>query len=325
MKRESSEKTVTELSSMIKNAEKSRDGSDKKSFQLIFWLFVAKIVLILLLVVLAIWLIQTVRHAESGRAGVTFSKVTGAGYTRTGQLVVTSSKGAAVREQGKWRKEKTLPENGNVLPVAGGYFHLDSSGKAEWLKADGSPVRRQIPSPGSAHMLWAVAYYPRTLYALGDQTVSILPQNGKKWTARKLSGIAGRPRMIAADPKHEGVFAIATTKGVYITNDGGRSFQAFLSARSVSAVSFGFDRQIRLLAAVDGSETMLYNVVPEHHKTINLEIDTVERDRIVRIAENPRHPREASVVTAGGDIYLTENNGQNWIVIGKDGRGLSQK
>lgn len=310
-------------------SDENHDRSDRKSFALLFWLFVAKIGLILLLVILTIWMIQSVRTANQGnRAGVTFGKVLGAGYSSNGkQLRVGSSTRLVAYENGSWKKQLTVSEPGTVqiVPVKGGYFSFDKKKDAVLRTDSGSTTASfRLPLQPKAG-LFAAAFTTHHLYFLSGKQLYDSENLGKSWKQKALQGINGIPQMIAADPQKTGTFAIATSSGLYVTEDQGLHFKQFLKGHSVNSISFGFGGQTTLFAGIDGNQTMLYSIFPRQNKEINLELDTVEGDRLVQIARNPVNSQTTTVITEKGDAYTTENGGQNWTIIAQKGHGLSQR
>jgi hypothetical protein len=307
----------------------NHDHSDRKSFALLFWLFVAKIGLILLLVVLMFWLFQSVRTANQGnKTGVTFGKVLGAGYTSNGkQLRIGTSTQFATYENGRWQKQQTASAPGTIqiVPVKGGFFSIDKN-KAGVLRTDNGRTMASFHLPVQPKAgLFAAAFSTRHLYFLAGKQLYVSANLGKSWSRKALQGIRGVPQMLAADPQKTGTFAVATRSGLYITADQGTHFKQFLKNQSVTCVSFGFGGQTTLFAGIYGSQTMLYSILPQHNKEINLELDTVQGDRLVQIVRNPKQTQATTVMTENGDAYMTENGGQNWTIIAKNGRGLSQR
>jgi photosystem II stability/assembly factor-like uncharacterized protein len=306
----------------------SQDRSDRKSFALLFWLFLAKIGLILLLVVLVVWLIQSVRTANQGnKAGVTFGKVLGAAYSSDGnQLRISTAKGVAVYEKGSWKtKVVSVPGAVQLVPVEGGFFALKAHKNAV-LRTDNGRTTASVHLPAQPGAgLFTAAYATRHLYFLNGEHLYSSANLGKSWNRTTLRGVQGEPQMLAASPNKSGTLAVATRSGLYVTEDQGRHFKPFLNGKSVTAVSFGPSGKTTLFAGLYGNQSMLYSILPQYNKEINLDLDTVKGDPLVQIARNPRHPQTTTVITAKGDAYLTENGGQNWTIIAKDGRGLSQR
>lgn len=322
-----------ENKALINADNRKPDGSDKKSFQLVFWLLAAKIGFILLIALLAVWLIFTVRSGgNQSHAAIHFSKVLGSGYTENGkQLWISAKSGNVFYQNGTWKKSPSSKATGRtqLLPVANGYIQINEDKTAEAKNVDGqaaSSVRLPNLSQGG---FWAAGYQSGAFYYLkgggGTMAFSYSPDSGKTWTRKNLNGILGEVNAVAAHPQKRATFAIATTRGLFLTTDGGSHFKTFLKGENVTSASFGFGRQTTLLAGTLGDATALYSVIPADDKMINLDMSSVEKDKIVQIPQNPAHSRESAVVTESGDVYLTTNGGQNWTILAQRGRGLSTK
>ncbi|RYM06226.1 WD40 repeat domain-containing protein [Sporolactobacillus sp. THM7-7] len=311
-----------------------RGGSGKKSFRLVFWLFVGKIAFILLLLLLAVWLIYTVRSAggDSGTA-VYFNRGIGAGYSSDGkQLWIAAESGTYSYKKGTWEKksDEAMAAGTGVVPVKGGYVQVSPGKTAAERKSLSGGSSGSIPGPEEASGgIWAAGFASHDLYQLKtDEKTPVLFSSsdvGKTWSHQTLAEVKGKVNQMAAHPNKAGVLALATTRGLLLTEDGGRHFETFLSGHNVSSVVYGFSDQPVLLAATFDKESALYDIIPESKKTINLDIATVEQDRIIQIARNPVSDQEAALLTKSGDVYRTTNGGQNWMILAKKGRGLAGK
>ncbi|WP_100487372.1 group-specific protein [Sporolactobacillus pectinivorans] len=311
--------------------EKNENSSDKKSFQLVFWLLAAKIGFILILAGLAFWLIYSVHSSASrDQAAVRFGKVHGSGFTESGdRLWIASNSGIISYHNGSWKKEAMTNRSAGTqnLPVKDGYLQISENGMAAERSYDGHLIRSIPFSKKFAGGLWGTDDSAQTFYNLksdvGKLLLSYSTDGGKNWSSDDLKGIKGKILMLAVHPEKADTFAIATTKGLFVTQDGGAHFQSYLNGKSVSSVSFAGGSDVSLLAGTYGNDTALYNILPAHQKTINLEMDTVEGDRLVQISQSLVNKQEAAVLTESGDVYLTRNGGQNWVIIAQKGRGLS--
>ncbi|RYL95707.1 group-specific protein [Sporolactobacillus sp. THM7-4] len=317
------------------NEARQMDRSDKKSFQLVFWLLVAKIAFILLLVGLAVWLLYTVRSAGSAdRAAVRFQNPQGAGYTADGsKLWIGSKSGISSYRKGSWVKEKAEknpPAGAELLPTADGYIQVEPERTVVEQKTIRGDTLETLAIPkGQTGGFWAAGYHSHHLYHLQESNGKLLlhfsTNRGKTWNQRVIKGIKGKVNTFAVHPSRSDVFALATNNGLFFTQDGGSHFRTFLKGEQVSSVSIGFGDPIALLAGTAGRDTALYNIIPGQNKEVNLEIGTVEGDRIEWIVQNPARQGESAILTKNRDVFLTDNGGQNWIILAKSGRGLSGK
>lgn len=320
---------------MGKNKENSQaGGSGKKSYQLVFWLLVAKIVFILMLVGLAVWLIYSVRFAgSSDRSAVHFNGALGSGYTGDGKkLWISASSGIVSYENGIWKKESSSlnPDGSQFLPIKNGYVRISPDGIEGQQKtlAGQEKAAFRLRGEGSGGV-WAAGYASSALYRLKENENRVLfsfsDDGGRTWIEKELNGIRGRINAVAAHPRNTAAFAVATTQGLFLTDNRGRNFQTYLDGQNVSCVSYGFGSKVSLLAGTFGQQTGLYSIIPDAGKAINLDMGTVESDRLIRIVQNPVHDQESVVLTNSGDAYLTANGGQNWVVLAQKGRGLPGK
>lgn len=322
-------------SQSIKDKDHTQTGrSGKKSYQLVFWLLVAKIILILLLVGLSVWLIYSVRSAGSGnRPAVSFAGVSGSGYTEDGKkLWIASSSGIVAYENGIWKKESSSqnPAGSRFLPVKNGYIQISPDGTEGQQKTLAGQKETAFRISGAENGgAWAAGYATSALYRLkenGNRVIlSFSDDGGKTWIQRRLNGIRGSINAVAAHPRNTAAFAVATTRGLFLTANGGRSFQTILGGQNVSCVAYGFGAKVSLLAGTIGQQTGLYSIIPSAGKAINLDMGSVESDRLVLIVASPVHDQESVVLTNGGDAYSTTNGGQNWVVMAQKGRTLSGK
>lgn len=311
--------------------ENHSNGSDKKSFQLVFWLLAAKIGFILILAGLAVWLIYSVHSAgDRNQAAVRFGKVLGSGFTETDdRLWIASGSGIVSYRGGSWKKEMAaqIPASTQIVPVKNGYLQFEGNGTAEEKNDNGKLIRSISLSKKWTGGIWGADASAHAFYHVstdgGNLMLNYSADGGKNWSTSTLKAVKGNVLMLAVYPEKENVFAIATTKGLFVTQDGGAHFQVYLNGQAVSSASFGSGPNLSLLAGTYGSDTALYTILPAHQKTINLEMGTVEGDRLVQIFQSLKHTGEAAVLTESGDVYLTRNSGENWIILAQNGRGLS--
>lgn len=318
------------------------DGSDKKSYLLVFWLFVAKIAFILLVLLGVVWLIMSVRSSSGDdNVAVHFDKGTAAGYTDDGKsLWLGGRSGVVTYKNGTWIENKGNETGGGAdyLPVEAGYYLISDQGSrlslirqevvgaADPDRADEAVATSDIPDEQTSGGLWAAGYRSKALFHLvardGEEILFLSTDGGKTWERRQLSGIDGKINDLAVDPESEDAFAVATSEGLFVTEDGGRQFRTLLKGASVNSASYSFERPSAILAATFDGETNVYRVLPNADTVLRLETPTMESDPIVAIACNPGQTAGLAVLTAKGDVYVTENRGANWTIRARDGKGL---
>jgi hypothetical protein len=309
--------------------ETNGQASGKKSVSWVFWLLVAKIVFILLLAGMTVWLIYAVQAQNSDSSeGVRFKHVLGAGYSKDGKtLWLGTDKQLVTYKKGTWAAEKLKGDSrvSIYLPINSGFIQIIKLGIIErkTLKQESLNHRKLNNQEG----LWAQGYATDRLYNLQNigktSKLRFSDNKGDSWRTIKLENFEGTAQVLAVSPINKNQLAIGTTKGLYVSTDHGAHFQRFLKGHSVTSMAYGFTKQPSVLVASFGQETSLYRILPQQKKTINLDMGTVESDRLIEIIQNPIKLGETVILTKHGAMYRTENGGQNWTIIAQKGRGLN--
>ncbi|MET1248257.1 hypothetical protein ABWW58_05640 [Sporolactobacillus sp. STCC-11] len=309
--------------------ETKKQASGKTSVRWVFWLLAAKIVFILLLAGMTVWIIYAVQaHNSDSGEGVRFTHVLGAGYSKDGKTVwLGTDKQLVTYKKGTWGAEK-LKSDSRVLmylPINSGFIQISKSGSIEWKTLKQEPLNRHKLNDQEG--LWAQGYATGRLYNLHTigktSELRFSDNRGGSWRTIKLETVEGTAQVLAVSPTNKSQLAIGTTKGLYVSADHGAHFQRYLKGHSVTSMAYGFTKQPSLLVASFGQETSLYQILPQQTKTINLDMDTVASDRLIKIIQNPIKPGEAIILTKHEAMYRTENGGQNWTIIAQKGRGLN--
>ncbi|SFG53412.1 hypothetical protein [Sporolactobacillus nakayamae] len=309
--------------------ETKKQASGKTSVRWVFWLLAAKIAFILLLAGVTVWIIYAVQAHNSGSSeGVRFTHVLGAGYSKDGKTVwLGTDKQLVTYKKGTWDAEN-LKSDSRVLmylPINSGFIQISKSGSIEWKTLKQEPLNRRKLNDQKG--LWAQGYATGRLYNLHTigktSELRFSDNRGDSWRTIKLETVEGTAQVLAVSPTNKSQLAIGTTKGLYVSTDHGAHFQRYLKGHSVTSMAYGFTKQSSLLVASFRQETSLYQILPQQTKTINLDMDTVASDRLIKIIQNPIKPGEAIILTKHGDMYQTENGGQNWTIIAQKGRGLN--
>ncbi|BBN98344.1 group-specific protein [Sporolactobacillus terrae] len=313
--------------------ETNGQTSGKRSVHWVFWLLLAKIIFILLLAGITLWIIYSVHEANSGgTSSIRFSHVLGAGYSSDGKTLwlATADKQLVTYKDGQWRthKLKGSEKTAQYLPTRNGFLQLYESGTLEWKTLDQATMQRHRLD--NQNGLMTIGYATGRIYQLQKKTGEVFvlrwsDDQGRSWQRGSSIRITGNAPLLTASPIDKNQVAIGTSKGLYISNDQGAHFEHFLKGQLVTSAAYSFDPKTSLFAAVSGKESMLYQIVPKQQKTINLDTGTVERDRLIKIVQNPRYQGQAVLLTQRGDLYQTNNGGQNWTFIAQKGRGLDSK
>ncbi|MCL1631153.1 hypothetical protein M3N64_04225 [Sporolactobacillus sp. CPB3-1] len=309
--------------------ETNEAASGRKSVSWVFWLLAAKVIFILLLAGGTIWIIYAVSAMHSGKGSVPIARVQGAGYTKDGKTLWLRTENRRVSyTKGRWHSEKAddLEKTSIILPFRTGVVQVDRTGAVQWKAQDQRTIiRRDTVTPSEG--LWAAGYESEHVYHLFAQgsnlILRITRDSGRSWFQSRAGHVTGDVQVLAVSPDEPDKLAIGTTEGLYVSDDSGAHFTRFLAGRSVTSAAYSSGGTTTLYAAVSGKETSLFQLIPQQNKIIDLDMGTVESDRLVRILPNPRKYAELVIITHRGDLYRTENGGQNWTIIAKNGRGLN--
>lgn len=177
-----------------------------------------------------------------------------------------------------------------------------------------------------------VGYYSHAIYVLNPEPNSRMDDAGlyysldetKTWTKSDMKGLEGQPAAIAVHPEKENIVVISTNRGVYLSKDYGNSFDNIVEGTPVTSVSF--TKEGKLLAGVITDKPSLMEINLESGEKKNIPIPTLsEGDAIGYIAVNPNNEKQIVFTTFEKDIYLTDNFGEKWIQIAKQGKGMNSQ
>lgn len=312
-------------------------SSRKKSFKLIFWLTAAKLAFILLTIAAGIWVIYLVTHtAQSDKQAVSFGRIYGSGFApRSDTFSIASSSGLYRYSGGTWQRVSKRETNGKIqfLPVRQGWLEVDPVSNRVIIRNWTGGRIGSYSLANSQKGFWAASYQQAYVVRLtgdsGHYTIDQIAPDGTVKQTLHLRSIQGKAQSIALHPTNNRCLAVATRDGLYVTEDGGVHFKKFFKGKDVTSVAFGFAKQPLIYAALfdkQSKKTALYTVYLSHQNTVNnLDLATVESDRVTQVVTRSNHPHEIIVRTSNNDAYLTNNYGNNWIIIAHNGRGLASK
>jgi len=177
-----------------------------------------------------------------------------------------------------------------------------------------------------------VGYYSHAIYVLTPEPNSRMDDAGlyysldetKTWTKSDMKGLEGQPSAITVHPEKENIVVISTNRGVYLSKDYGNSFNNILEGTPVTSVSF--TKEGKLLAGGMTDKPSLMEINLESGEKKNIPIPTLSEDEAIGyIAVNPNNEKQIVFTTFEKDIYLTDNFGEKWIQIAKQGKGMNSQ
>ena len=276
--------------------------------------------------------------------GPSLGHVHGMSYSSDGQLLLlgTHTGLAMVNADGRWQRDPDVYHD--LMGFAGVDYGFVSSGHpspaSDWPNPLGL-VRGDMDGVGlqslaflgeSDFHLTAVSYYDHTIYVANPQRNSLLSpglwrtsDDADTWERSELARIAGSLIAMAVHPTDPEVLVIATTEGLFQSNNSGETFRTidripFDAAAPHRAVAFA-PADADLFAA--GSH--IHRLRWDTRVVLELPAPNLEAgDQIVAIAASPTNGQELAVATQGGGLFVTANGGRSWVVRATGGVLLPQ-
>lgn len=268
---------------------------------------------------------------NSNESKVTFKHIHGLGYTSDGtELYVPAHDGLRVYKNGEW----TVPEKGEKHDYMG--FSMYKGG----FYSSGHPApNSELENPmgivkstdlgESLELLdlykeidfhgMTVGYETKDIYVFNPEQNSRMEQTGfyystdetKTWNKAEFNGVKGQATTLAAHPTKEGIVAIGTDQGIFLSEDFGNTFESIVS-ETVTAISFGFENQLLVGTIIDG-EPQLITVDLTTRDVEQIGIPHLEEDAVSYIQQNPVNHDEIVFATYERDIYFSSDYGVNWV------------
>lgn len=138
---------------------------------------------------------------------------------------------------------------------------------------------------------------------------------GKDWTQVEAEGLDGELSALAMHPEDSQKIAAATSAGVYLSEDGGATFNALTDSTEFgTAVFFAEDA---LYFASYGTESMLTQYTLETKEKEQLALPDMPEDGVLYIARNSD---ELAIYTVKGQAFVSKDGAAAWTQIMKDGQ-----
>ncbi|MFD2760404.1 F510_1955 family glycosylhydrolase [Lentibacillus juripiscarius] len=170
----------------------------------------------------------------------------------------------------------------------------------------------------------AVGYNSHDIFVMNPAKNSKLEQGfyksqdeGESWESVNASGLEGEIFALAIHPSDSNHFAVATTNGVFVSNDGGSNFQIITEAVQGTAVFFN-EENLYYASYSTSPSLVKYNIESGKQETINL--PDLTEDGPVYIAQNPQDNQEFAIYTTKGQAYITKDGAESWDQILENGK-----
>ncbi|MGD6841250.1 F510_1955 family glycosylhydrolase [Bacillus infantis] len=266
------------------------------------------------------------------------SNIYGLGYPGNDDALYTAEEdGLKIYKDGQW-----LEQNKNKHMYTG-FQAVESGFIASGKPAEGAGLRSPlgiIKSDDKGATLSQIKFYGKdqfyflaagfsgeTLYVISQEPESELgagvfrsTDKGEKWEPAELEGIESDTLgMIAVHPSKEGVMAMSTRSGIFLSNDFGKTVQRVSDPVMTTALAFTEDSLI--YSSVENEKILLKSLDLASLETEGLDIPFLSYDNpITYIAANYKKAGTISFSTYLYDIYESADSGGHWNQLLKNGR-----
>ena len=268
----------------------------------------------------------------------TLTHVHGLAYSPDGKrLMLPSHHGLAVYANGRWSKlagpqhdymgfaatkdrlySSGHPAPGSGLPNPFGLIRSRDGGKT-WDKLG-------FEGQSDFHLL-ATGWNSNAIYVWNPQPSARLPANGLhltlnealEWRAAGAAGLAGAPQALAVHPDDSARVVVATSEGVYLSQDSGASFTRLGGKIDAYSVFFDLDGKRLWFGAFNGKARLAHAPIAGGRAT-EIGLPPLGRDAIAYIAQNPAARNEYAIATFARDVFLSPDGGRKWKQIARQGQ-----
>lgn len=284
-------------------------------------------------------LLAACSFASPAQAADTLTHVHGLSYSPDGKrLLIPSHHGLAVYENGRWSKGPGEPHDYMGFSGTAKYFY--SSGhptRASGLtnpfglirSKDGGKTWDKLGLEGETdfHFL-ATGWNTNAIYVwnfapssrMKDKGLHFTLNDGLLWKPARATGLAGDPRALAVHPDHTGTVAVATSEGVFMSQDAGESFSQVDKADG-TAVFFDLDGRHLWYGSFDGQARLSRALLGRGGPVSKFTLPPLTKDAVAYIAQNPARHTEVAIATYGRNVYLSADAGRGWKAIAERGQG----
>lgn len=256
----------------------------------------------------------------------------GLGYSADGErILVPDHHGIAVYSEGRWSRVPGPARDYMGFSVTREYIF--SSGHAARSRGSANPLGLMRSGDGGRSWtvlgfegeaefhLVAAGYVSNALYVYNTAPNAHMPNTGiyrmtgdrmPRWRRAAARGLQGELATLAAHPTDAATIAVATTTGLFLSQDGGDAFRPLLAGTRATAVRFAIEGEALLCGVLDGKRPGLLRVVLKDGVREELALPPFGRDAVASIAQNPARRAEIALVSYERAVYLSPDAGKTW-------------
>lgn len=223
--------------------------------------------------------------------------------------------GYSPTDDGFYSSGHPQPNTGLVNPL-GLVRSADEGRTIGTLGFDGESDFHNMATGYRSHAVYVFNTSPNSGMGIGLYRTS---DEGKTWALGAFKGVTGDVIQLAVHPDTVNTVAIATSNGVFLSEDGGNNFASLEQGKPVTAVAFTHDGS----ALYYGAQSIRkYDLGTQQQDDIDSPPVTLQ-DAISFIAFNPIHPAEMVVATFERNIYRRVDGNVTWQPLMRAGQALS--
>ena len=278
--------------------------------------------------------------SSAEKSGIELTHIHGLGITEDSEgIYVASHNGLKTFENGTWSRGAGAPHDYMGFSVVDDGFYSSGHPAEKSDLADPFGIVHSGDMGESLELLgldeevdfhlMAAGYRSHALYVVNPQQNTRMDVAGifysvndaKSWTQSAAEGLSGRLLSIAAHPDEEGVVAIGTDKGLFLSENYGKTFEP---VGEVPVTSVAFSADGRLFAGSTAEEPVITAYHLGSGKETIFQVPELEKKgTIIYLAAGEADEGHLLFSTSAKDIYMTEDNGETWIQITDDGKALN--
>lgn len=262
--------------------------------------------------------------------------VHGMGYVKDdGGLYLATHTGLKIYRDGEWfETTKNFNDYMGFNAVDKGFYTSGHPGEDSDLpnpiglkrSFDGGRTLEDIDFEGESDFhVMAVGYNSHDIILMNETKNTKLgvgfyksKDNGDSWEEVEATGLEGDILGLSMHPTNSAYIAAATSNGVYISSDGGATFNS-VTPPSELGTAVLFDEE-NLYYASYGTDPKLMKRRVETGEQEELNLPDLTEDGPVFIAQNPKDDQEFAFYTMKGQAYLSKDAANSWEQIVEDGK-----
>lgn len=260
--------------------------------------------------------------------------VHGVGFVGGDDLALAAHDGLKFYSDGNW--QRTTSENNDYMgfnAVDNGFYTSGHPGKDSPLP---NPIGIQKSNDLGQNLdavafegefdfhLMGVGYENHAIYIWNEHGNEALEEGlhksldvGKSFEAVESSGVKGEIKDLAVHPTNEEMIAVATKQGIFLSEDGGQTFDALSEKPNGTFVYFKEDT---LTYGTFDSQAHVIRYAIEDQSFEEIAIPKFEQDAVAYFSSHPEEENRMMIFSFKNDGYYTENGGKNWSKIVDQGK-----